>query len=166
MVNCDDLLEHQISIQATVGPYYTPQKKDAKLDPTSKKFFKWKNIKTEKKEVIEDLPLDPEQCPDVIVYVFAKSNSTFGGNERRIGFVRLTAKSVIRNDPRPNWYVVMSIENTIKEIGLLLMNVQLRSRNHNGGFPEHVPAKRGKQIPYLFFAQILSGFEIAPHFSE
>jgi hypothetical protein len=37
----------------------------------------------------------------------------------------------------------MSIENTIKEVGLLLMNVQLR-RDNNGGFPEHVPAKRGK----------------------
>jgi len=60
MVNCDELLNQTISVQATFGSYVTPKKTDAKLDPISQKFFKWKNISIEKKEVINDLPSDPD----------------------------------------------------------------------------------------------------------
>jgi len=57
MVNCDEILNQKISVQATFGSYET-KKTEAKLDPISQKFFKWKNINTEKKEIIEDLPSD------------------------------------------------------------------------------------------------------------
>lgn len=87
--------------------------------------------------------------------------------DKRVGFIRLQAKTVARNESKPNWYTVLSIENTTKIIGMLLLNVQLVLKpGENEPYPEHIPAKRGKQIPYFFFAQIISGFELAPHINE
>jgi hypothetical protein len=61
--------------------------------------------------------------PDIIINIFA-TGGTFK-KDGRVGFIRIPAASVMRNESKPNWYQVTSIENSQKTVGLLLMNVQL-----------------------------------------
>lgn len=106
--------------------------------------------------LIANIPLDVAQIPDIIINVY--SDKTFSG-EYRVGYLRIPAKDCMRSNPKPQWYRLRSPYNEKTCPGIILLNIQCVRDTNNERFPK----LRGAEGPCKFFAQILSGFEIAPN---
>ena len=64
----------------------------------------------------------------------------------------------MRVNPSPQWYRLRSPYNEKTCPGIILMNIQYVWESNTERFPK----QRGVEGPYQIYAQILSGFEIAP----
>lgn len=81
----------------------------------------------------------------------------------RIGYLRIEAQDVTFKNPKPQWLRIKNPFNefTGKHPGQILMNCQLIKINPNAMEPERTLKKKSGLQNYMFYFQVLSGFELA-----
>ena len=97
------------------------------------------------KELLVSLPADRSQIPDIFVNVY--SSKTFSG-EYRLGYIRVPAREVMRDEPSPQWYRLRSPYNEKTCPGILLMNLQYVWDSNT----ERYPKQRGVEVQHKLFA--------------
>ena len=82
----------------------------------------------------------------------------------RMGFIRLNSKHFVNKSQNllPKPYEITSIESRNKKIGRLLMNARLVKPPYG----KRQTTRPGREVQYHFFAQIFSGYELAPNVPE
>lgn len=102
-----------------------------------------------------DLPQDIEQIPDLFISLYTEPSyiRLDRSKKERLGFCRIPAKELITKEQlKPKWKEMTSIESAQKSVGLLLMNAQLVQQNDRKASAKRQPFQRGADIPHYFFA--------------
>ena len=94
LVNCEEPDGKEVWVVATIGSN-SSDKHIAKYKKQTKTYV-WPKISI--KAVSVNFPNDINQTPDIIINVYSKK--TFSG-EYRLGYTRISAKDVMRNNPSP-----------------------------------------------------------------
>ncbi len=149
-------------VQAAIGLQKTPKSAHPKFIREEKAFI-WDTFERQKIEAVEDVfPLQPEQCPDVFLYVWDAPQGLLNTTERLVGYARVKAKDCISENPVPRWVTIRPIKSGGDSPGELLCTIQFAPK---GSMVTRPPVDH-ELIEYRLVTRIKSGFYMAPNIKE
>jgi len=148
----------KIWVQAAVGNKITQRSAYPKFS-SEERAYTWETFEKQKLEEIEEMfPMQPEQCPDVFIYLWTEEVGLLRTTEKLLGYARIKAKDCVDESQKVKWITIKPIVQGADSPGELLANVQLASKGEK--------ATRGptdfEKKNYKLGIRIKSGFYIAP----
>ena len=151
-------LEEKIWIQASIGGKETPRSAYPKFTK-EERVFVWDTFEKQKLQEIDDLfPIQPEQCPDLFLYLWHEEPGLVKNTERLVGYARVKVKDFMNESPKTRWITNKPIKLGADSPGELLTNIQFA--------PKGSEASRGptdfEKKNYILKVRLKSGFYMAP----
>jgi hypothetical protein len=148
----------KIWVQAAVGNKMTQKSAYPKLC-LEERAYTWETFEKQKLEEVEEMfPIQPEQCPDVFIYLWTEEAGLLRTTEKLIGYARIKAKDCVDESQKAKWITIKPTVQGADSPGELLANVQLAPK---GGEAARGPTDFEKKN-YKLGIRIKSGFYMAP----
>ena len=152
-------LGQKIWVQASIGNKTTPKSAYPKFIKDERAFV-WENFEAQKLQMIEiNVPVQPDQCPDIFVYLWQRDEGLIMTSEKLVGYARLKAKNCIEEAQKTRWITIKPINSPNADSpGELLANIHFSPK---GSEMFRGPVEFEKKN-YRLTIRIKSGFYMAP----
>lgn len=155
-------LEGKIWIVASFGNSETKRSSCPEYSEEQKSYI-WKSNEKQQIATVEGVyPLQPEQCPDIFLYLFHEVPTIFSNSSRCAGYARIRAKDCMSETPQTRWIAFKSVVPNADCPGDLLCNIQLSIQ---GEGICRMPIEP-ELINYRLIIQVRSGFYVAPDIED
>jgi len=155
-------LHEKIWVVASIGGKETPRSAYPEYNPTERAFT-WKTFEKQKLQEIDELfPINPDQCPDIFIYLWHEKPGLLTNSAQLAGYARIKTKDCMGEGPKTQWISIKSIVPNGDSPGELLANIQFAVK---GSQPDRGPTDF-EQKNYRLKVRIKSGFYMAPKVAE
>lgn len=152
-------LGEKISVQASVGRKAGSYSVCPRFLKDSSAYI-WDAFEDQTLEPVEEtFPVQPEQCPDIFLYLWNEEKGLLLNNTRTlVGYARLKAKDCMGESPEPRWVTTKAIRPGGDSPGELLCTVQFALK----GSEAHIGPVEHEVGTFRLVTRIKSGFFMAP----